>query len=818
MYKFYLRHGIFDQVVSNGGFDSTDDWFTAQGWDILSGKAVCTGVETSTSLIQYNALILGEEYTFEFTISDYASGGVQVWDGTSNVGGVSFIENGTHSFTFTAGDTDIEIKGLLFEGKVDDVSCTRTTESFTQIYPRYGDQASVKYSKDEGQMFFRKKWNGSFKLAEADYDYISALAFDTKMRVEVTRWNGSGWVNYIDLYFYKTDIEWDDDIKLANINVSTDDHYDDVIDCMTKEYNVIDLAPKAEKLLFSRRPVFQFYGLAHNVVTNYYGGVYWEQVVDEIISDPSDLESIYKFGEPYYVNAVCSGDFIGGDGMYLASGGFTLYTNVDDANWTAELNGSNYWGIYNGATLLATSSTSGEPSPVGLTWSLEPGVSGTIQFYGSGIYGRVICNKSSILNGTISTATLPDPDMLPARANYPKAAPYPAQIYASQSTAISETKYGVVPDGQPNEGEYWVAPTEDAVPINRSEWTDTSWWYIPKADDLEIEQEDGTETILKDAYPLYSVIAKMLEASGVDVTHTNDSDHSTWLYSSTEVADHVPRLYITPTTNITRGPYDQPAAKGFLSLEQIFELYAGTYRAFWTVIAGKLLIELKPFFQNGLSYPATAAEINITARIHPRHGYSWAHLNNKWRYAKVEMPARIESRWMDDCSQPFVGYAIEVNSGYVQKGKVDNRDITAFNADLDFILINPSEISEDGWVVLDAGIDGSDNRVQMVELTVDGQTYVLQNGYLSMVYLHDKFHSFDCPTDNVTINNEAVTLTGNITRYKESQEKFPLTKTEGDPDPTRLIESGIGVGEVSEMEVNLNTRIVTCTLRYDTES
>lgn len=100
-----------------------------------------------------------------------------------------------------------------------------------------------------------------------------------------------------------------------------------------------------------------------------------------------------------------------------------------------------------------------------------------------------------------------------------------------------------------------------------------------------------------------------------------------------------------------------------------------------------------------------------------------------------------------------------------------------------------------------------------IERTIDNEEYVLQNGYLSMVYLQPNYYVYDLPARNVRINQQSTYAYG-IERKKKQTVVFP---TNQDINPMHLIKTYIGNGQIDKISVNLCSRSNKVTLKYDTE-
>ena len=76
------------------------------------------------------------------------------------------------------------------------------------------------------------------------------------------------------------------------------------------------------------------------------------------------------------------------------------------------------------------------------------------------------------------------------------------------------------------------------------------------------------------------------------------------------------------------------------------------------------------------------------------------------------MSARYQFGWMDDVTQLFEGNPIDIVSKYVNKDNIANIDIALFTSDVDYILLNPGNISKDGFVLLSASPSDEQQTLQ----------------------------------------------------------------------------------------------------------
>lgn len=112
-----------------------------------------------------------------------------------------------------------------------------------------------------------------------------------------------------------------------------------------------------------------------------------------------------------------------------------------------------------------------------------------------------------------------------------------------------------------------------------------------------------------------------------------------------------------------------------------------------------------------------------------------------------------------------------------------------------------------------SGIFGN-KYLPFVERQIDGTEYRLQNGLLAFIDLQPNYYVFDMPAYNIRINNTQAVAYG-ITREKKQTLRMPVVD---DPNPTQLIKTFLGTGQVEKISVNLSSRNANVTLMYDTQN
>ena len=115
-------------------------------------------------------------------------------------------------------------------------------------------------------------------------------------------------------------------------------------------------------------------------------------------------------------------------------------------------------------------------------------------------------------------------------------------------------------------------------------------------------------------------------------------------------------------------------------------------------------------------------------------------------------------------------------------------------------------------IVLGTRIDGT-YHLPFLNRNFKGARVALQNGFASWLYLHPNFHNMYTPACDMSINGDGYRLPRNLKRTKKQSIKHPEIQV----DPALLIKSGLGLGEIVKIELNLLSRIQNYELNHDPE-
>ena len=707
-----------------------------------------------------------------------------------------------------------------------------------QAFPVYKDDLTIDYALEQSQEFYRGKLSGKLTFQGEDYEFIRDKAFDTQFDIVIFISDNGGqtWVTYWSGQFWKTDCTFNEDNEIATVTPKVNDRYNAVLAGMEKEYNLIDLAPAIQQIKLDKRPMIQVYSPGQTVIGCFLSGMWWEQECESVTNE-WDLENTFHFaknktarivdvtqqGTPeipvlFYGDAWADGvgvqDFTTGaykfEHEYLSSSGgsaeYFRIIRISDGQimwWTAFVN------------------VPQRTYPVELT--LTPyensGATGNVVLYihDVSVYARYV---TDVLVGPLLTPTyeIPENDIVENNRNYTRVVPYnnPSTILFSDAIVNFPTKWGVFEPGQ-----YYFNPADspgagigEAFPIARAAWGRLSLWFVFSLSDWNTEAYWRKGYTLKDAFPIWSVISVILGKIAPGITHGGTTDYSRFLYDTNPITGIGQRLFITPKSNLIAAGYDQPAQKAPITLKRVMDMLRDCFRCYWFIDEqNRFRIEHISYFMKGGSYyglPVIGMDLTTLKVI--RSGKPWSYASNQYEFDKPEMAARYQFGWMDDVTELFEGHPIDIISKYVNPDNVEQIDVAQFTSDVDYILLNPGEISKDGFVLLCAELTNGEYKLPYVNFRYNNADHILQNAWVSFKYLQ-QFYMYDMPAKKVEIDGVQQVVFG-IKKLKTQNIKFPVLT---EPNLTKLIKTDLGNGVIQKMSVNLSSRNASTTLKYDTE-
>ena len=712
------------------------------------------------------------------------------------------------------------------------------------VHPNYKDDLAKEYELETNQRFYRAKLSGKLSFIRDDYDYINNKPFDTTFLLLIEKSNDGGktWTSYYSGQFMKTDCTFIDYDKKVTVQPDTIDEYNDVLAGLEKEYNLITLAPAIQRITINKRPLIQIYVPGDSIVSCFLGGTNWEQDANAT-TDQNALVRTYHFalcnilkeiqitshGSP----AVISGLYTGRMATGATPGVFTgnLYPELN-VNYYIFISQQTIDGTPFGIALVEIRRRSNDVAmfryqkattapfdtlEFDLTAVEGSGATGTMHadMKSYNIYARYLCDVETI--GDLNTYSLPTDDIVDNNRNYRRAIGYAIDVaFISNNFSDTPTEWGLADNGK-----YFAPPYsiygQTFYPIARSTWRYASLWFGFYLMDWILEEQARKAYTLRDAFPVASCISVLLNQIAPGIKHEATAEYSQFLYgSSNPISGLTFRLLVSQKTNIINGEYQQPAQKAPTTLQQFTNMLRDCFKCYWYIDGGKFKIEHIQFFFFFGSYGGGAIiSRDLTKEINLCNGLPWAFNTSEYSFDKVDLAERYQFEWMDDVTTPFEGLPIQVISKYVTPGKIEEINISNFTSDIDMMLLNPGNMSSDGFALFAAvpPTSGSQWILPFTRQTINGVEYFLQNGYLAFINLQSPYWMYDLPARRVSVNGSEVYAYG-IERKKKQTFSFPATD---DPNPMQLIKTYIGNGQVDKLSVNLHSRSIKATLKYDTE-
>ena len=693
-----------------------------------------------------------------------------------------------------------------------------------RAYPIYKDDLSKDFEKESGQEFFRAKLSGNLTFERDDYEFIVSKAFDTQFVIDIyISYNaGQSWASYWHGTFWKTDCDFDEDAKTVIVKPTVLDAYNDILAGLDKEYNLIELAPEITEIKADKRPMIQVYVPGESVIGCFLSGMWWEQECTPE-SDTDVLESLYfGFNKAQRIIDITEQgsptipDMFTGQSVELTQD--YEFTNGEFSFICRNEGTYSFYGIAKNNTMLWSSLVA--PSiPQELTLSPVPGseASGNVKIYihDLPVYARFITDSETV-NG-LHTYEIPDNDIVPNNRNYRRAIKYqfPNTIYFSDTLVNTPTEWGIYQPGQYYQQPYLYWRPE-LFPVARNAWGRISIWFTFDSLDILVEESGRKAFTIRNAYSLWAVLKAILNKVAPNIDFRPNYRYSKFLYpinNQNPISGFDFRLFIVPKSNIVTSGYDQPAQKAPIKLRDIFDMLRDCFRCYWYLSGNELHIEHIQYFRNGGSYSEEPeVGIYLTTQEVTRNGKKWAFARNQYKFEKPEMASRYQFGWMDDVTQLFEGFPINILSKYVDPEKTEQITVSNFTSDIDYCLLNPNKVSKDGFVLLGAIYQGDGYALPYVNFRIGDENHYLQNAYVTFCLLQ-QYYAYDMPAYDYEINGVQMRAEG-VKKLKVQDIRFPALT---DPDLVELVQTDLGNGTIEKLSINLSSRNANATLRYDTE-
>lgn len=707
-----------------------------------------------------------------------------------------------------------------------------------EIHPHYSE-LKRKFGKENQQEFFRESIEGSLTLIGADYLLVKNASIEDILYLQIEQKDkGQLSTQYqviFEGYFSKTDCEIDSDNRTCKVKISPRDEYTDIMKGIENKYDLIKLASGLTQIGVSKRPIVQVYIAGSPTISNYIAGTHYETEVSNVVTDNKELtdKNFFAFFAAYNeveIKAVpyqsFNGKYYGTNGNYSKlDGNYTLtWEYVDLSQGFLVLKNRNGDRLFRSNALVWGNKNYFYIDASELTFTRLVEEPTFPQSFGGNtvllqkVFQRMLLNLPE-LDGK-PTGKLSSDDVYPTNSNYMYAAPLKGNyFYTSTKVQNEPTEYGVN-----DEGKYFtdnfvpaVAGTGKLYPVCRSRWGNMSIWFEFDLSYAPLEERARKEYVLRDSFAIQDAIRALIKQIDPTLTHEATEEYSKFLYAANNPISGAPfKVFITQKSNILKGEYDRPAKKAETTLSDIMKMLRDTMKLYWFIDGDKFRIEHISYFMNGGSYTGSGTVgIDLTKLRYAKSGQLMTWKTNTVKYDKTDLPSRFEFSWMDDTTNTFAGFPIDVKSNYVQEGKKEEVRVSNFSSDVDYMLLSPGDFSQDGFALLGATQIGGKWKLPFVTFNLvdkNNKKYTVnpQNGYMSFLHLV-KYYMHDMPALEIEHGGDQTVRVRGIKRSMTQDLSFTYDTT---PNPVQLITTDIGNGKPITMTEDLTTRQITVSLSY----
>lgn len=462
-------------------------------------------------------------------------------------------------------------------------------------------------------------------------------------------------------------------------------------------------------------------------------------------------------------------------------------------------------------------------------------------YLGSGItinsiWGRLVCDVDTV-DGT-PLYDLPYDDFAINRSNYKKC--IGLKFTENENTLVhfaysAESSEDATSYGLNDFGTYFVMPysidNKNYYPVCKSAWANTSIWVYFGNDAIGYTAFENfiskyyKEYTIKDAIHIADVISSLLKKINPALKHEATSEYSNFLYSNTDnlaSSNYLGacQLYITQKTNILKGEYDQAAQKSEITLKAILDMLRDSFRCYWFIDnENRFRIEHISYFLNGGSYDNLIynVQLDLTNKKDKFNKQYILYSQYEFDYSKSELNSQYSFKWMDDSTDSMANLVVDFKNNYLLDTNSEEITVNNFSADIDYMLFNPDNFSDDGYAIILA--DKVTKKVPIIKNILLNNlwknfkyTVYTQNWYMSWNNLIHHY-SYDLPGNTLSLNNiESLHVNGlkHILNHsiKIQIQNYVL-------DKYKLIKTKVGNGQIESISTDVNTQVSTISLSYD---
>ena len=731
------------------------------------------------------------------------------------------------------------------------------------VHPVFGDDVKLKISQADNQIFYRTKIDGKIIFSGSDFDLIDSCNDEVEFTISVLR--GTTLIGEGKFIKPDCVLNYDDktcEVKLSTtdryekIMAGLDNKYNLVKLAPKIESLLLVKRPVLQLYMFGDNRLTNFFGnmsfeadtineaegktaaqLKALTFARIYSYSSVEVTIGNISSECLNPDEIRAFAGKYRGSA---------------SGSVTTYTKEGDSSRTlratTDPQGYSCFALYYNSSRISARYVDGEGGHYyhSYTCTINQGIiigsgsvyewydgesgynsvgRGTTSSHNRTIFARLLCDKPKTISGyTTKDVTTLNDDIYENGGNY-RYVISAAWLNVSNYIKTSTEKTTTPTEYYDGNGEYYVVPSDISAdiaiyPIGTTLWTQMSFWIVGNSS-LYSGMDDNLANYftLKDAFPLYSAIQVLLAEIAPNVTydptlaiHEFFRENYTSTALRTMPSAYIPsprsrgaRLYITPITNVKKTRYEQAAQRGDITLKQILDMLRNVYGCYWWIDEdNQFRIEHISYFKHNNAYliGKPEADIDVTAMRNMPNGLSWAFGTNEVEHDRKHCPIRYEFEWGDVCTEQFNGEAIDIEDKFADGDTKEKVNVANFMADIDFIVISPSTVSDDLYVLIEGNTAWDGTEVPMVSIGENKPQYAIQNGYCSFLFAEANYLNYDLGGWKAKADGAYLDVRG-VRQYRKQSITFPMPIAK--IADIGAVKTNIGIGLIKEQEINADT-------------
>lgn len=726
------------------------------------------------------------------------------------------------------------------------------------VHPAY-DSLKMKYSRQSGEMYYNKDIDTEFTLINDECDIVKQSSYYTKFVLEIY----DRGTKIAEGAFRKTECKFDNDKRTAKFSVNANVLYELIESKKGDEYDLIKLGLEKRNLSYTIYPMVQYYELGTMNMLNIVQCEMAHKESATQIDALSELVGIDKDGafsrqniadtvSLYIRITIPSGQEGAGTyeyfGMWYVKVGTTYHyriPKVGDNTWyfKMEITNDNY-----GYTVGLALFDNNNHRKTTTNWLEEASMmteDSIIIFTEDGSSGYIASMKISACLCRAIGRTFTSDERVPSDwSNIAFAIGGADPMYSGKgmknwctikqpySHIVSCTTFSATDQGyghKPNDPtQFYCKPDNQHIyaPIMTTCWSDYhSFWVAVdemSADAALIQGRNNTQNVTcKDMYEIGSVIKALLAKIDSRISFEPNYNYSHFLYDPINPVSSQPNgsMLITQKTNIIYTGYEYPAWKAPIHLEYILDFLKNGLNCYWYLDSeNHFHIEHISYFIKGMTYGIDPRnKVVLSDRYDARNVRPQSYMTNKWQYKGADkQTTRIEFSWMDETGEIFDDYPIVVTDAYKfsETEQTEKRKVSMVTTDINFIYAMSDGVSNEGFAVATTQYIGGDN-IEIGTAKKDGIEFSLQNSGMSFFHIIPLYMLYNIQSEKVTLHDE-VQLHNVPVIDKMRQNDVTFQVNDGEVvTPMTLIETGVGIGEIESLELDLATNTAKATLKYE---